>query len=121
MSVKPWGREVSNHPECPSWVKLRRTQYEHMFSALPSNSDIARCSRHVSKVPRGDIIGLTCLVCSIFVWLVGPCAPLFHPVTSLAKCGYSCASTQHERGSYRQFHHNLQERRDLKPGHTCPN
>jgi len=28
------------------WVKLRRTQYEHMFSALPSNSDIARRSRH---------------------------------------------------------------------------
>jgi len=36
---------------CPSRVKLRRTQYEHMFSALPSNSDIARRSRHVSKVP----------------------------------------------------------------------
>src|SRR6266478_3446063 len=33
------------------WVKLRRTQYEHMFSALPSNSDIARRSRHVSNVP----------------------------------------------------------------------
>jgi len=32
-------------------VKLRRTQYEHMFSALPSNSDIARRSRHVSNVP----------------------------------------------------------------------
>src|SRR5258708_5875979 len=26
-----------------------------MFSALPSNSDIARCSRHVSKVPEADI------------------------------------------------------------------
>ena len=32
--------------------QLRRTQYEHMFSALPSNSDIARCVRHVSKVPK---------------------------------------------------------------------
>jgi transposase-like protein len=39
---------------CPSWVKLRRTQYEHMFSALPSNSDIARRSRHVSRVPTED-------------------------------------------------------------------
>ena len=36
-------------------VKLRRTRYEHMFSALLSNSDIARCSRHVSNVPIGDI------------------------------------------------------------------
>src|SRR5258706_2961796 len=33
-------------------VKLRRTQYEHVFSALPSNSDIARRGRHVSKVPN---------------------------------------------------------------------
>jgi hypothetical protein len=29
--------------------KLRRTQREHMFSASPSNSDIARCSQHVSN------------------------------------------------------------------------
>ena len=36
-------------------VKLRRTQYEHMFSALLSNSDIGRRSRHVSNVPKGDI------------------------------------------------------------------
>jgi hypothetical protein len=36
-------------------VKLRRTQYEHMFSALLSNSDIARCIRHVSNVPHPDI------------------------------------------------------------------
>ena len=35
----------------PLRVKLRRTQYELMFSALPSNSDIARRSRHVSNVP----------------------------------------------------------------------
>jgi hypothetical protein len=33
---------------CPSWVKLGRTQCEHMFSALLSNSDIARC------IPRGN-------------------------------------------------------------------
>jgi len=37
------------------WVKLGRTQYEHMFSALPSNSDIARRSRHVSNVPTAVI------------------------------------------------------------------
>src|SRR5258706_2269237 len=42
----------------PVWVKLRRTQCEHMFSALPSNSDIARCIRHVSKVPNSDIVPL---------------------------------------------------------------
>src|ERR1700676_4021993 len=39
---------------CLKWVKLRRTRYEHMFSALPSNSDIARHSRHVSNVPSTD-------------------------------------------------------------------
>jgi hypothetical protein len=32
-------------------VKLRRTQYEHMFSALPLRADIAHCSRHVRFVP----------------------------------------------------------------------
>jgi hypothetical protein len=44
----------AGHAPCLSWVKLRRTQHEHMFSALPSNSDIARRSRHVSKVPLTD-------------------------------------------------------------------
>jgi hypothetical protein len=40
----------------PMWAwGLRTTQYEHMFSALPSNSDIARRSRHVSNVPLGDL------------------------------------------------------------------
>jgi hypothetical protein len=34
--------------------KLRRTQNEYMFSALPPNPDIARCSRDVSKVPPTD-------------------------------------------------------------------
>jgi hypothetical protein len=33
---------------------VRRTQYEYMFSAFLSNSDIARCSRHVSNVPGAD-------------------------------------------------------------------
>jgi len=32
-------------------VKLRRTQYEYMFSALPPSSDIARRSRHFAFVP----------------------------------------------------------------------
>src|ERR1700730_15802227 len=32
-------------------VKLRKTQYKHMSSALPPNSDIARCSRHFGFVP----------------------------------------------------------------------
>jgi len=41
--------------KCLLRVKLRRTQYEHMFSALPPNSDIARRSPHVSNVPRAVI------------------------------------------------------------------
>ena len=40
---------------CLLWVKLRRTQYEHMLPALPSNSDIARRSRHVSNVPTTEV------------------------------------------------------------------
>jgi hypothetical protein len=38
------------------WVKLRRTQSEYMFSALPLNSDIARHSRHVSNVLRTEVV-----------------------------------------------------------------
>ena len=41
--------------QCRSWVKLRRTQCEYMFSASPSNSDIGRCLRHVSEGPQADI------------------------------------------------------------------
>jgi hypothetical protein len=33
-----------------------------MFSALPSNSDIARCSRHVSNVPQPDIADTAAIV-----------------------------------------------------------
>src|SRR5712691_13132048 len=33
-------------------VKLRKPQCEQMFSELPLKADIARCSRHVSKVPK---------------------------------------------------------------------
>jgi hypothetical protein len=40
---------------CPRWAQLRRTQWEHMFSALASNSDIARRSPHVSNVPNSDM------------------------------------------------------------------
>jgi hypothetical protein len=36
-------------------VKLRRTQYEQMFSASPLRTDIPQCSRHVRFVPTGDI------------------------------------------------------------------
>jgi hypothetical protein len=35
-------------------AQLRRTQYEHMFSALPSNPDIARRSWHVPNGPTAD-------------------------------------------------------------------
>ena len=43
---------------CPLRVKLRRTQCEQMFSALPSNSDIARCSRHVANVQDLEVADL---------------------------------------------------------------
>jgi hypothetical protein len=54
------GREllVAQEGASSEMVKLRRTQYEQMFSALPSNSDIAQCSRHVSKVPIAVIDSL---------------------------------------------------------------
>jgi hypothetical protein len=48
--------------KCPSWVKLRRTRCEHMFSALPSNSDIARRSRHVSNVPKAEALDWTIIL-----------------------------------------------------------
>ena len=54
--VSNHGRPGSNRPNCPLWVKLRRAQYEHMFSALPSNSDVARRSRHVSNVAEADVL-----------------------------------------------------------------
>src|SRR5216683_2057121 len=46
-----------NAGECLSWVKLRRTQREHMSSGLPLKADIARCSWHVSNVPMIGIGG----------------------------------------------------------------
>jgi len=36
-------------------IKLRRTQYEPMFSASPSAPDIARRSRHFAFVPTSDL------------------------------------------------------------------
>ena len=39
----------------PEWVKMRKSQAEQMYSALPSNSDIARCSRHFEFVPWHEI------------------------------------------------------------------
>jgi hypothetical protein len=41
--------------DSPLWVKQRRTRCEQMSSGLPLKADIAQCSRHVSKVPMGDI------------------------------------------------------------------
>src|SRR5260221_10470029 len=61
LNPSPWGTSTS-YSLPASWrtpfgVKLRRTECEHMFSALPSNSDVARCIRHVSKVPEDDLTG----------------------------------------------------------------
>ena len=40
---------------CLFWVKMRNTRCEQMFSAVPSNSDIARCIPRGNDV-RGDAI-----------------------------------------------------------------
>jgi len=40
---------------CPFRVKLRRTQCEHMFSALLSNADIHRGDHDVSEGPIPDL------------------------------------------------------------------
>src|SRR5207302_8749778 len=47
------GRMAARYPrrQCRVWVKLRRTQYEQMSSAVPTNSGVARCGRHVANVP----------------------------------------------------------------------
>src|ERR1700716_1087755 len=45
--------------KCPGWVKLGRTQYEHMFSALPSNSDVARYLWHFSKGPTEHVLDMS--------------------------------------------------------------
>jgi hypothetical protein len=51
MSVETIIQSRRNLIKCQRWVKMRRTQYEYMSSALPSNSDIARRSRHFAFVP----------------------------------------------------------------------
>jgi hypothetical protein len=43
---------------CLVRVKLRRTQPEQMSSGLPLKADIARCTRHVSKVPTTEVAAL---------------------------------------------------------------
>jgi hypothetical protein len=46
---------IAFRSECRFLVKLRRTQYEHMFSGSASNSDIAQCSRHFAFVPIASV------------------------------------------------------------------
>jgi hypothetical protein len=48
----------SSNPLLRLWVKLRRTQPEQMSSGLPLKADIARYSRHVSKVPTTEVANL---------------------------------------------------------------
>jgi hypothetical protein len=36
---------------------MRNTRREHMFSALPSTTDIRRLQQHVGFVPQGDMRG----------------------------------------------------------------
>src|SRR6266446_6491167 len=59
------------------WVKTGKAQCEHMFSALPSKADVAQCSRHVSKVPRGDIAASACDVRNVPIRPVAVTAPFF--------------------------------------------
>src|SRR5882757_693070 len=40
---------------CRSWVKMRNTQPEQMFSGLPPKADIDRGGRHVSNVPVSEV------------------------------------------------------------------
>ena len=44
---------------CLRWVKTGKAQCEQMFSALPSNSDIAQRSRNVRFVPKPEVEPLT--------------------------------------------------------------
>ncbi len=46
--------------QCLSWVKLRRTQYEHMFSGLPLITDIELWHfRYCGKMPERPL-GASC-------------------------------------------------------------
>ena len=52
--VGPCSCSPAIHTPLPEWVNLRRTQYEHMFSASLSNSDIARGTRLVKGARNGS-------------------------------------------------------------------
>ena len=56
MEVTKWlNSYVLPNATAPHLAKTGKAQCEHMFSASPLRADIAQCSRHVSKVPTGDI------------------------------------------------------------------
>ena len=46
-------------PQFQVRVKLRRTQWEQMFSGLPLIADIAQCGWHVSNVPKAEATDVT--------------------------------------------------------------
>jgi hypothetical protein len=50
----PGSGQIAEMPACPSWVKKRITQFEHITSALPSLADIKRTCCNVRYVPTTD-------------------------------------------------------------------
>jgi hypothetical protein len=50
-------------PRSPLRAKLRRIQREQISSGLPSQTDIARHNRHVSRVPEADVLKTKPLGC----------------------------------------------------------
>src|SRR6478735_2753772 len=54
LTQPPYGTSMPQSGAVHS-IKLRRTQYEHMFSASPSAPDIARRSRHFAFGPKSDL------------------------------------------------------------------
>src|SRR6267142_5452490 len=71
----------TSDPQCPSRVKQRRTHCEQMSSGLLLKADIARCSRHVSKVPCVDGSGLARAFFTVLQhWSVQPCVRPFDAV-----------------------------------------
>src|SRR5262245_20210309 len=56
LNRKPSLRETSGPtPQCLFRVKLRRTQCEHMLSALPPEADIEPTLRHFGFVPNPEV------------------------------------------------------------------
>jgi hypothetical protein len=52
---------------------MRNTHREEMFSALPPNSDVARCDRHFAFVPTGDIeMKEVAIECPNYVFFLPP-------------------------------------------------